>query len=62
MSEQEIQLVNELLLGATPLSAYCLGVACSMAWKDGLVPTREFLERAKACVKIEVFDAWQDAA
>jgi len=43
MSEQEIQLVNELLLGATP-------------------PTREFLERAKACVKIEVFDAWQDAA
>ena len=34
--EKTLPVVNELLPGATPIGAYCLGAICTLAWRDNV--------------------------
>lgn len=49
LAEQSLPAINELLESATPAGAYCLGLLCAMAWKDGVVPPRMLLDLAAKC-------------
>jgi hypothetical protein len=49
LAEQSLPAVNELLKGSTAAGAYCLGLLCAMAWKDGMVPPRMLLDMAAKC-------------
>lgn len=54
--EKTLPVVNELLPGATPIGAYCLGAICTLAWRDYVELPRHVLELAAKCSAIPAVD------
>jgi hypothetical protein len=58
-----LDLVNEILPKSTAMGAYAIGLITSLAWMQGLDPTRAVLEAAMDCQDIRsavaVFEAWR---
>jgi hypothetical protein len=53
LAEKSLATVNELLPRCEPTGAYCIGLMCALAWRDGLDPPRTLLELAAKCPSVE---------
>ncbi len=63
MTNEYLDLVNEIVPKATAEGAYCIGLVSVLAWQHDLEPTRAVLEAAADCKSIpdalEMFDTWR---
>jgi len=49
LAEKSLPKINELLPNASTSGAYCLGVICCLAWRDGIEPPATLLDMAAKC-------------
>jgi len=52
-TEETLAMVNELLRGATPMSAYAMGLATTSAAQANIDPPRQLLLAARGCTSVE---------
>jgi hypothetical protein len=45
-------MINELIVDATPIGAYCMGMAHCSCCQAGLLPTRELLQTMRGCASV----------
>jgi hypothetical protein len=48
-----VKAVNELLVGATPVGAYCLGLGSAAGFEHGWLPTRTEMQELVKCSSTE---------
>jgi hypothetical protein len=63
MTDEYIEIINDLLPKASAVGGYCIGMVAAAAWQDGLTPTRELLEGAALCpgpqAAVDLFAEWK---
>ena len=52
-----LKAVNEMLVGASPAGAYCLGLGTSAGFSGGWLPTRTEMEELLRCKTVEEGEA-----
>ena len=57
MMAAHLKAVNEMLVGASPAGAYCLGLGTSAGFSGGWLPTRTEMEELLRCKTVEEGEA-----
>ena len=57
MMAAHLKAVNEMLVGASPAGAYCLGLGTSAGFNGGWLPTRTEMEELLRCKTVEEGEA-----
>jgi hypothetical protein len=59
-TQRNLDRINEVLAGCDAMQAYCVGVICALAWREGKQPSHAMLVLSASLSTVaEAFELWK---